>query len=79
MKRTKVYLQIKSKSNIWSELNICQIRDKTFKNKRTASEGRKNNLKYKMPKISEFLGTSEKNKITMYRAKNFAKFFYRKR
>ena len=29
----------------------------------------KNNLKYKSPKISEFLGTSEKNEITMYRAK----------
>ena len=52
---------------------------KPSKNKRTLSEIRKNNLKYERPKISEFLGTSEKNKITMYRAKNFAKFFYRKR
>ena len=31
MKRTKVSLQIESESNIWRELNVRQIRDKTFK------------------------------------------------
>ena len=51
----------------------------SVKFKRTPSESQENSLKYERPEESEFLGTLEKYKMTMYSAKTLAKFFYHKR